>query len=165
LLPALIVVFVNGCFPEIGRQAEFVHWQPGQTRPYTVQITGRDFRWNVLYPGSDGKLGTPDDIRDERHLHLPSHTTVRLELRSDDYVYALGFPHWDAKEIAVPGLHFRLEFQTRDPGVFELKGNQMCGFTHPELLGLLTVHLHREFDAWLGEQRRYEQLGTGPREQ
>ena len=77
-----------------------------------------------------------------------------MELTSDDYVYSLSFPDWNQKEIAVPELRYQLEFQTHDAGTFDLRGNQMCGYTHPELLGQLTVHSHREFEAWLGQGRR-----------
>ena len=131
--------------------ANYIH---NPSEPYTVQVTGRDFNWYICYPGPDDQLGTEDDIHDRRHLHLPQHTKVRLQLRSDDYVYSLSFPHWNAKEIAVPELSFQLEFETHDAGTFELRGNQMCGYTHPDLLGRLTVHSHAAFDAWLDQRRR-----------
>lgn len=155
VLFALLGVCSAGCRSEVEQQVVFVNWTPNQ--PYKVRITGRDFRWHMCYPGPDDTLGTSDDIQDERHLHLPAHTRVQLELTSDDYVYSLAFPHWNEKEIAVPDLRFQLEFQTHDAGTFDLRGNQMCGYTHPELLGQLTVHSPGEFDAWLDQRRRWQQ--------
>jgi cytochrome c oxidase subunit 2 len=38
--------------------------------PITAEISGRQFNWDVRYPGRDGELYTPDDIfRYDGHVH------------------------------------------------------------------------------------------------
>ena len=122
---------------------------PPKNDPLTVRITGQEFEWHVLYPGADGALDTSDDIRDKRHLHLPANTPITIDFRSNDYVYSLYFPHVDLLEITVPQQLFTMEFVTESPGKFDLLGTQMCGYTHPNLIGNLVVHAPDDFDAWL----------------
>ena len=119
-----------------------------QAPPYTLRVTGRDFRWFIVHPGPDGLLDTPDDITDQRHLHLPANRAIAIDLRSDDYVYSLHLPDLEVTELAVPGKPYLLQFQTENPGHYRLMGSQLCGYTHPELLGDLVVHTEEEFDAW-----------------
>ncbi len=108
--------------------------------PLTLRITGGDFRWHILYPGPDGLLDTPDDVMAQRHLHLPARRAIAIDLRSDDYVYSLHLPDREVTELAVPGKPYLLQFETENPGHYRLLGSQMCGYTHPELLGDLVVH-------------------------
>ncbi|HET9481584.1 MAG TPA: hypothetical protein VFP98_07510 [Candidatus Polarisedimenticolia bacterium] len=116
--------------------------------PFEVRVTGRDFRWHILYPGPDGRLDTPDDLRALQHLHLPARTKIELDLRSDDYVYGLNLPDLDAADLAVPGRPFVMEFRTEGPGTYRLLGNQMCGGRHPELIGDLVVLTPEAFGEW-----------------
>jgi cytochrome c oxidase subunit 2 len=151
---------VSGCVPDVARD-EPALWKHDPDRTYRVLITGRDFNWYIRYPGPDNELGTADDIHARRDLHLPQHTKVRLELASDDYLYSLTLPQWNLKEIAVPDLSFCLEFDTQVAGTFDLLGDQMCGYTHPNLLGQLTVQSHSDFDAWLKQRRRAARAHDG----
>ena len=140
--------FFNGCGTEPVEKAPRF-WKPDPDRSYVVLITGRNFNWHIRYPGPDDKLGTEDDIHARRHLHLPEGTKVRLQLASDDYIYSLALPDWNLKEIAVPDLSFSLELETGNMGEFDLLGNQMCGYTHPNLIGHLTIQSHTDFNDWL----------------
>ena len=98
--------------------------------------------------------GPEDDIRARRDVHLPENTKVRLRLTSDDYLYTLSLPDWNLKEIAVPDLVFQLEFQTDRFGRFDLRGDQMCGYAHADLLGQLVVQPHDQYDSWLADGQR-----------
>ena len=118
----------------------------------TLRITGKDFRWHILYPGPDAVLDTADDIADQRHLHLPARRDIAIDLRSDDYVYSLHLPDLEVTELAVPGKPYLLQFQTENPGHYRLMGSQLCGYTHPELLGDLVVQTEELFDAWLRQR-------------
>ena len=47
--------------------------------PVTAEITGRQFNWDVRYPGADGELYTPDDIfRYDGMIHLPANEEILL---------------------------------------------------------------------------------------
>ena len=104
-----------------------------------IRITGHDLQWRIQYPGPDGILATDDDQWGEQDLHLPAHAQIQLELCSDDFAYTLFLPHLDLMEVAVPNAPYLVEFQTDDPGTFELLGSQMCGYIHPLLIGKVKV--------------------------
>lgn len=118
---------------------------------FAVQVTGSDFRWHVRYPGPDGRAGTEDDVRGERDVHLPACTSARIDLESDDYIYTFSLPHLGLREIAVPAMTFALEFDTGPVGTYDLRGDQLCGYAHPALIGKLVIEPAADFDARLEE--------------
>src|SRR6185437_4750952 len=36
-----------------------------------IQITAKQFNWEVAYPGPDGKIGTDDDVTMDNDVHVP----------------------------------------------------------------------------------------------
>jgi len=118
-----------------------------------MRVTAAEFQWRIRYPGPDEKLDTSDDVLARRHLHLPAETRVAIDLRSEDYVYSFFLPHIDLMEVAVPDIPFELVFETATPGIHELLGSQMCGYTHPELLGDVVIHTPNDFETWLSGVR------------
>lgn len=94
-------------------------------------------------------FGTADDRHTMRHLHAPRHTQVRIILKSEDYLYSFSVPDHQRKEIAVPDLSFEILIRTGDSGPLEFRGDQFCGFSHPDLSGEIVVQSDDEFAAWL----------------
>ncbi|HXI03138.1 MAG TPA: hypothetical protein VNI57_08165, partial [Candidatus Saccharimonadales bacterium] len=129
---------------------------------FRVRVTGRDWKWEIRYPGADGVLGTEDDPLTFRNLHLPARSEISVDLRSGDYAYSLYLPEVEVMEAAIPGAPFDLRFRTGDPGVHELKGSQMCGFAHPELLGKMYVQSRSDLDGWMAALPRAGKAGAGP---
>jgi cytochrome c oxidase subunit 2 len=122
-------------------------WKPVET--LAVEVVGHDFRWYYRFPGRDGVLGTPDDLRASGPLHLPVGADIELRLTSRDFVYQLELPHLALKEIAVPDLTFSMEFSTDREGRFELRGDEFCGFAHESLITELVVESQDRFHDWL----------------
>jgi len=58
-------------------------------------------------------------------------------------------PHLNLLEATIPGRKFTMEFDAGTPGTYELYGSQMCGYTHPNLIGNLVVHTRSDFERWL----------------
>ena len=116
--------------------------------PLRLRVTGDDFRWLLRYPGADGVLDSEDDLLVERHPHLPARREVLIELTSNDWIYTFYVPGLDLKETAVPEMPFQFELNPGGPGQYRLMGSQMCGYTHPELLGDVLVQSRSEFEAW-----------------
>jgi len=115
----------------------------------SVDVTGDDYRWHLRYPGPDGVLGTSDDRAAMRDVHVPANTPVVLVLHSRDFVYKLRLPHLGIAEIAVPEQEFTLAFDSGPPGSHEIRGDQFCGFSHPDLIGTLHVDPPDVFVEWL----------------
>ena len=119
-------------------------------------MTGDDYRWQVRYPGRDRRLDTNDDVLDSRNLNVPEDTEVRVLLESLDYVYTLAVPELGLKEIVVPDMAFELRLPASEPGSFQLLGDHLCGYDHPELIGALVVRTQNDYERWLataGEER------------
>lgn len=115
----------------------------------TIEMTAHNFQWHSRYAGEDGQLGTTDDAQVAQVLHAPVGADVEFMLKSQDYVYSLEVPQAGRAEIAVPDLTFSLQFTVDQIGTFELPGNQLCGYTHPDLMGTLVVESQENYAGWL----------------
>ena len=112
-------------------------------------MTGNDFKWSSRYAGRDGKFNTEDDRIAKQILHVPLDADIEIVLKSHDYLYTLEVPVAGKEEIAVPDLAFSLHFKTDRLGSFKLPGSQMCGYTHPDLMGTLIIESQEDFSRWL----------------
>ena len=137
-LPVLLfLLFIAGCGPEDQRQGP---------DSIVVEVTGEEFNWYFRYPGPDGVFDTDDDRHSVQDLYLPGNASVHLKLSSKDYLYSFALPELDLIEIAVPGLDYALEFDTRDEQTLQLLGDQFCGFSHETLIG--KVYIRNQGDGY-----------------
>ena len=118
----------------------------------SIQVTGKQFNWEMLYPGPDGRFGTADDRLFLDELHVPVNRPVRVVLRSKDVVHSFFLPNFRLKQDMVPGRDIEGWFQATKPGKYELPCAQLCGFGHSGMKGYLYVHPQDEYDRWVKEQ-------------
>ena len=78
------------------------HGPPGDV---FYKVTGKQFNWEITYPGPDGKFGTKDDLTVENELHVPVNKVVRIDLTSKDVIHSFFVPNMRLKQDAVPGPH------------------------------------------------------------
>jgi len=92
-----------------------------------VEITGKQFGWEMRYPGKDGKLGKKnyklynspsgntlgvdfedpeswDDIHVSTEMHVPVGRPVKLVINAMDVIHDVGLSHFRMKMDAVPGI-------------------------------------------------------------
>ena len=77
----------------------------------TIQVTAKQFNWEILYPGPDGEFDTPadsaagtlDDYQVDNDMHVPVNTVVRVILKSKDVIHSFFVPQLRLKQDAVPG--------------------------------------------------------------
>ncbi|MDD5559660.1 cytochrome c oxidase subunit II [Candidatus Methylomirabilis sp.] len=117
-----------------------------------VQVTGKQFNWEILYPGPDGQFGTADDLQLDNELHVPLNKVVGITLRSKDVIHSLFLPNLRLQQNVVPGREFHAWFQATKTGVFAIPCTELCGFGHSGMIGHLTVHTAEEYDQWVKEQ-------------
>jgi heme/copper-type cytochrome/quinol oxidase subunit 2 len=163
---ALVILATVACGGEPSTAAAPRGASPPAALPavLTVEVTGDDYQWYLRYPGPDGELGTADDVGAMRDVHLPAHTTSVLRLHSRDFVYKLRLPHLGIAEIAVPEQEFTLEFDSGPPGTHELRGDQFCGFSHPDLIGTLHVDAPEDFADWMADLPPWTEGKPEPRD-
>ncbi len=123
----------------------------GQVPPsdLVVQVTGKQFNWEIIYPGPDGKLGTKDDLQLDNELHVPAGKIVRVVLKSKDVIHSFFLPNLRLKQDAVPGREIVAWFEATKPGKYEIPCAELCGFGHSGMNGWLYVHSQEEYEKWV----------------
>jgi len=118
----------------------------------SIQVTGKQFNWEVVYPGPDGKFNTADDKLFLDELHVPVNRPVRVVLKSKDVVHSFFLPNLRLKQDVVPGREIEGWFQAIKPGKYELPCAMLCGFGHSGMKAYLYVHPEEEYERWVREQ-------------
>jgi cytochrome c oxidase subunit 2 len=116
-----------------------------------VQVTAKQFNWEILYPGPDGKLGTEDDFKVDNDLHVPLNKVVHVILKSRDVIHSFFLPNLRLKQDAVPGRDILVWFQVVKPGKYEIPCAELCGFGHSGMLGWLFVDTPADYEKWVKE--------------
>ena len=148
-LPAFALVWSRDRRGRIEQpRAEKVSLHP----PVVIVASTHAMRWSFSYPGSDGAIGTADDLTSAGELHLPLESQVDLLVKSDDYLCTLSVPELGLRELAIPDLPSSVSVRPARAGRFELSGDPLCG-GRPTRGGRLIVESRPEFEAWLGSIR------------
>ena len=122
------------------------HGPPGQV---FYQVMGKQFNWEITYPGPDGKIGTKDDVTVENEFHVPVNQVVRLQLSSKDVIHSFFVPNMRLKQDAVPGRQINVWFKATETGQYEIPCAELCGFGHSGMKGTLTVQSQEDYDKYL----------------
>jgi cytochrome c oxidase subunit 2 len=118
---------------------------------FTVQVTAKQFNWQVIYPGADGKFGTADDKMLLDEMHVPVNKPIRVILKSQDVIHSFFVPQFRIKQDAVPGHEIRAWFDATKPGKYEWPCAELCGFGHSGMRGWIYVHTPEEYQKWAAE--------------
>jgi cytochrome c oxidase subunit 2 len=116
-----------------------------------IRITGKQFNWEVTYPGPDGKFDTEDDKTFDNEVHIPVNKPVVFHLRARDVIHSVFIPQARFKQDAVPGREIDQWVQVVRPGKYEIPCAELCGFGHSGMKGFLFVHTPEEYQQWLKE--------------
>jgi cytochrome c oxidase subunit II len=120
--------------------------------PLTAEITGRQFNWDVRYPGKDGELHTPDDIfRYDGQIHLPANEEILLLIKSSDVLHSFFLPNLRMKQDVVPGMEQRMWFKATEGGSFDIVCAELCGWGHYKMKGRIHLLSRDKFEARLVE--------------
>ena len=117
-----------------------------------VQVSAKQFNWDVTYPGADGEFGTTDDLELENQLHVPVNKVVHIQLTSQDVIHSFYVPQMRLKQDALPGRFINMWFEATKPGTYEIPCAELCGFGHSGMLGYLTVHSDEDYAEWVRER-------------
>jgi len=115
-----------------------------------VQVEGRRFFWNVIYP--------EQGVKSRKELVLPIGVVTRFEVTAYDVLHSFWIPAFRIKVDAVPGMYTAIvatpdEFGTfaQDPN-FRLQCAELCGAGHATMRLPVRVVSQEEFDTWIAEQ-------------
>ena len=139
----LALGFVSwGLWQRIKNPAHFP--EPG----LVLEITAKQFEWNVKYPGADGQLDTGDDFVVRNQLHVPVGVPVHIRLQAEDVIHSFFVPELRLKQDAVPGMQIPLWFEATTSGDFVIGCAELCGLGHYRMRGSMTVHEAADFATW-----------------
>jgi cytochrome c oxidase subunit II len=109
-----------------------------------IEVIGRQFWWEVRYPGQG--------IVTANEIHIPVGRRVPVAFRSVDVIHAFWVPQLHGKIDLTPGHETYLVLEASRAGVFRGQCAEYCGVQHA-LMGLLVVaQPEEEYDAWLAGQ-------------
>ena len=117
----------------------------------TVKVRGKQFNWEIQYPGPDGKFGTGDDYQIDNDLHVPVGAVVHVDLSSIDVIHSFFVPQLRLKQDALPGREIKAWFKATKAGEYEIPCAELCGFGHSGMKGRLFVLEKDAYDAWRNE--------------
>jgi cytochrome c oxidase subunit 2 len=129
--------------------------------PITAEVTGRQFNWDVRYPGKDGKLHTPDDlVRVDGDIHFPSGEEVLLVIKSADVLHSFFLPNLRMKQDVVPGMSQYMWFRANDTGSYDIVCAELCGWGHYKMKGRATFEPRTQFETWIAEKTAEQEART-----
>jgi cytochrome c oxidase subunit 2 len=129
---------------------------------FVLQVTGKQFNWQVTYPGPDGKFGTADDKTLLDEMHVPVGRPIRVNLRSQDVIHSFFVPQFRLKQDAVPGREIPAWFEVTKPGKYELPCAELCGFGHSGMKGWVFAHTAEDYAKWEAQNLRAEAAPAAP---
>jgi cytochrome c oxidase subunit 2 len=122
------------------------------TTDTVIRVTAKQFNWEILYPGPDGKFDTADDKQVDNEIHVPVGKPVHVILKSKDVIHSFFLPNLRFKQDAVPGRDIQSWFQANKPGRYEIPCAELCGFGHSGMKGWLYVQSAEDYQQWFKEQ-------------
>jgi cytochrome c oxidase subunit II len=123
---------------------------------FVVEITAKQFNWQITYPGPDGKFGTADAKTLLDEMHVPVGKVVRMNLKSQDVIHSLFIPNARFKQDAVPGREIAQWVEITKPGKYEVPCAELCGFGHSGMKAWLYAHTADDYAKWAAENLRAE---------
>jgi cytochrome c oxidase subunit 2 len=148
IIPAAILVVLS--FMSVSTWAKVKRFAPDSD--FEIQVTAKQFNWEVVYPGADRKFGTADDVQFDNDIHVPVHKVVRVHLSSKDVIHSFFLPNLRLRQDAVPGRSILVWFEATQPGKYEIACSQLCGFGHSGMIGWLYVDTPEEYAKWAAEK-------------
>jgi cytochrome c oxidase subunit 2 len=148
VVPSLILVILTFLSAPAWSRIKIASPPPSD---FVVQVTAKQFNWQITYPGADGKFGTADDKTLLDEMHVPANKVVHVHLRSQDVIHSFFVPQFRMKQDAVPGREIVQWFEATKPGKYELPCAELCGFGHSGMKGWIYVHGAEDYKKWAAE--------------
>ena len=114
-----------------------------------VRVIGQQWAWTFVHPGSDGEIGTADDIAMNDELHLEVDTLYHYKLESRDVLHNFSVPIFRLKQDAIPGRVITGWFQPTTTGTYDIQCAEICGIGHGMMPARAIIESPTEHAAWM----------------
>ena len=135
---------------------------PPGGRQLEIGVNGQQFLWRYDYPGKG-------QVFSYYEMVVSTHTTVTLNITSQDVIHSFWIPKLGGKADAVPGHNNQTWFKITKPGIYVGECAELCGQNHADHRARVRAVPPAEFERWLDQQARdireaQEQLAITRRE-
>ncbi len=113
--------------------------------PFRVEVTARQWWWEVRYPDVDGA-----PLFDANELLVPAGRPIDIVLEADDVIHSFWVPRLGGKLDAIPGKTNVLRLTADEPGVYRGLCAEFCGAQHARMGFHLLAFEPEELEGRLG---------------
>jgi len=114
-------------------------------KDFHVAVIGRQWLWEIVYPGPDGKLYTADDVKKINQFYMPVNSVVHMDIQSYDVIHSVFIPHARFKQDALPGRSITRWVKMTKTGTYPLTCAEICGIGHANMKGTIIVQSQEDF--------------------
>ncbi|UFN51361.1 c-type cytochrome [Roseomonas sp. OT10] len=122
---------------------------PGAPDALVVEMVGRQFWWEIRYPGATEAEG----FATANELRIPVGREVELKLTAGDVIHSVWIPNLHGKVDMIPGRTNTLRIRMDAPGVLRGQCTEFCGIQHGLMAFSVVAEPPEAFAAWLARQR------------
>jgi cytochrome c oxidase subunit 2 len=112
--------------------------------PMTIDVTGRQWFWEVRYPGTD--------VVTANEIHIPARTRVNVVATTGDVIHSFWVPQLNRKIDMIPGRRNRVLLYADRPGRYRGQCAEFCGLQHARMAMYVYAQEPADFQRWLREQ-------------
>jgi cytochrome c oxidase subunit II len=116
-----------------------------------IAVNGQQFVWRYTYPDKDAN--PLNNVYSYELMVVPVHTTVVLDIESQDVAHSWWIPKLGGKFDAVPGYVNHTWFKISKPGVYYGQCAELCGRSHADMIARVKAVPVAEYQAWLEGQK------------
>ena len=114
------------------------------TTPLTIEVAGRQWFWEVRYPGTEAVTAN--------EVHIPARANVELVAKSSDVVHSFWVPRLNRKIDMIPGQTSSIVIDASKPGVYRGQCAEFCGVQHGNMAFLVIAEPPAHFASWLDKE-------------
>ena len=123
--------------------------EPGGRPPLTVEVTGRQWWWQVRYLGAGPGGGA---VETANEIHIPTGAAVRFRLEGGDVIHSFWVPGLGGKTDTIPGRTNVAWLEADRPGRYAGQCAEFCGLQHGGMALQVVAEPPAVFNAWLAGQ-------------
>lgn len=117
-----------------------------KTTAMTIHVIGRQWWWDVEYPGTD--------VVTANEIHIPVRTRINLIATTGDVIHSFWVPALNRKIDMIPGRVNRILLYASNPGRYRGQCSQFCGLEHAHMAFYVFAQPKAQFEAWLRNQEK-----------
>jgi cytochrome c oxidase subunit 2 len=111
------------------------------TTPMTIEVIGRQWFWEVRYPGTGAITAN--------EIHIPARTRVNVVATTGDVIHSFWVPQINRKIDMIPGRRNRILLASDKPGRYRGQCAEFCGLEHARMAMYVYVQEPADFQRWL----------------